>query len=295
MVTASRFQGIFTALITPFHDGKVDERAFAELIDWQVSEGVQGIVPCGTTGESPTLTHEEHQRVVELAVEVAAGRVLVIAGAGSNATEEAIAFTRHAKRVGADAVLQVSPYYNKPTQEGLYQHFEAIAECADIPNILYNIPGRSGVDIADATMARLASLSNIIGVKDATGDLARVSTLRAKAGKDFVLLSGEDMTTVGFNAMGGQGCISVTSNVAPAQCAAIQKACLAGDYKKALTLHEALVPLHRALFLETNPIPVKYAMHRLGRCSGEIRLPLTLPKEETREHIHAALMSAGLL
>ena len=253
MTDATTLKGVYTALITPFKDGKVDEQGFADFVSWQISEGVHGLVPCGTTGESPTLTPEEHKRVVEVCVEAAAGRVPVMAGTGSNATEEAIDFTRHAKEAGADMALVVAPYYNKPTQEGLYQHYRAVQEIG-LPVIIYNIPGRSAVNITDDTLARLAELPHIIGVKDATGDLARVSTLRHLTGDSLALISGEDMTAVGFNAQGGQGCISVTANAAPARCAAIQKATLNGNYTEARQLHEQLVPLHQAMFAETSPI-----------------------------------------
>lgn len=286
--------GLYTALITPFANGTVDEKAFLSFIEWQIAEGVDGIVPCGTTGESPTLSHEEHKRVVELAVKAAGGRVKVMAGTGSNATSEAIEFTQHAKKAGADSVLVVAPYYNKPTQEGLYQHFKAVAESADIPNIIYNIPGRSVINIADETLARLAKLPNIAGIKDATGDLARVSTLRHLVGDRLALLSGEDMTAVGFNAMGGVGCISVTSNIMPKACARIQHLCFEEKFREALALHDPLVPLHQALFCETNPIPVKWAAHRMGKCGPEIRLPLTEASETAKQKIDAALQALGL-
>lgn len=289
MLKPENIRGLFTALITPFKDGGVDARAFEELVEWQISQGVHGLVPCGTTGESPTLSHEEHKQVVEICIKVAAGRVPVMAGAGSNSTVEAIEFTRHAEKVGAALTLQVSPYYNKPTQEGLYQHFKAIHDASGIPMIIYNIPGRSVVNITDDTLARLAELPRVAGIKDATGDLARVSTLRAKVGDRLALLSGEDMTTVGFNAMGGQGLISVTSNITPRQCADIQNACLASDYKKALQIHETLVPLHTALFAETNPIPVKFAAKLIGKCNGEIRLPLVAPSRAVQEQLASLL------
>lgn len=287
-------RGLFTALVTPFKDGRVDEAAFQALVQWQVEQGVQGVVPCGTTGESPTLSHDEHRRVVELAVEAAAGRCVVMAGTGSNSTAEAIELTQHAKKAGADCVLVVSPYYNKPTQGGLYEHFKAVAAAADLPNIIYNIPGRSVVNITDETLAKLAKIPNIAGIKDATGDLARVSTLRQLVDDTFALLSGEDMTAVGFNAQGGQGCISVTSNVAPALCAQVQKRCLEGDYKAALAAHDRLVSLHKAMFVETNPIPVKYALAKIGRSTEEMRLPLTPASPETRASVDAALAALGL-
>jgi len=287
-------RGLFTALVTPFKDGRVDEAAFQALVEWQVEQGVQGVVPCGTTGESPTLSHDEHRRVVELAVEAAAGRCVVMAGTGSNSTAEAIELTQHAKKAGADAVLVVSPYYNKPTQGGLYEHFKAIAQATDLPNIIYNIPGRSVVNITDETLAKLAKLPNIAGIKDATGDLARVSTLRQMVDRSFALLSGEDMTAVGFNAQGGCGCISVTSNIAPALCAQVQALCLEGDYQAALAVHDTLVPLHKAMFVETNPIPVKYALAKIGRGTEELRLPLVAASAETRAGIDAALAKLGL-
>jgi 4-hydroxy-tetrahydrodipicolinate synthase len=289
------FSGVYTALVTPFANGKIDEKSFQNLIEWQINEGIHGLVPCGTTGESPTLSHEEHKRVVELCIEAARGRVKVIAGTGSNSTEEAIAFTRHAKQAGADGVLLVAPYYNKPTQEGLYQHYRAIHDAVEIPMIIYNIPGRSVINISDETLARLAKLPNIVGVKDATGDLARVSTLRQKAGKDFIQLSGEDMTVVGFNAMGGVGCISVTSNVAPKACAQVQEATLKGDFVRALELHDKMVSLHQVMFCETNPIPVKYALSLMGKCSGEIRLPLVPPATENAEKIRKVLAELSLI
>lgn len=256
------FKGSITALITPFKEGQVDGRAYQKLVEWQIDQGTHGLVPCGTTGESPTLTHDEHKRVVELCIEAAAGRVPVIAGTGSNSTAEAVELTRHAKAAGADGVLVVTPYYNKPTQEGLYLHFKAIADCADIPILIYNIPGRSVVDMSVDTMARLFKLKNIVGVKDATANMARVSQQRAALGSDFVQLSGEDATALGFMAHGGQGCISVTANVAPALCAEFQLACLAGNFRLALQLQDRLMPLHEALFVESNPGPVKYSTLR---------------------------------
>ena len=244
------FQGSITAMITPFKHGKVDARAFQKLVEWQIDQGSHGLVPCGTTGESPTLTHDEHKRVVELCVEAASGRVPVIAGTGSNATAEAVELTRHAKTTGADGVLVVTPYYNKPTQEGLYLHFKAINDCADIPILIYNIPGRSVVDMSVDTMARLFKLSNIVGVKDATASMARASQQRAALGTDFIQLSGEDATALGFMAHGGLGCISVTANIAPALCAEFQLACLGGNFKHALEIQDRLMPLHDALFVE---------------------------------------------
>jgi 4-hydroxy-tetrahydrodipicolinate synthase len=289
------FSGLFTALVTPFKKGKIDEKAFQSFVDWQVKEGVHGVVPCGTTGESPTLTYEEHDRVIELCVEAVGGRAKVIAGTGSNSTDEAIRFTKHAKKAGADGALVVSPYYNKPTQEGLYRHYKAIAEAVNIPIIIYNIPGRSVINLTDETLARLSKLPNIVGVKDATGDLARVSTLRAAAGKKFCQLSGEDMTAVSFNAQGGVGCISVTSNVMPKRCAEIQNATLKGDFKRALELHDTLVPLHQAMFCETNPTPVKYAVSLLGRCAPELRLPLVMPGAESQKRVREAMKALKLI
>lgn len=288
-------RGIFTALVTPFSGGAVDARAFQSLVEWQIAEGIHGLVPVGTTGESPTLTQEEHCKVVELCVEAAAGRVPVMAGTGSNNTQEAIYFTQHAQKAGADAALVVAPYYNKPTQEGIYQHYKAVAAATDLPIIIYNIPGRSIINITDDTLARLAEIKNIVGVKDATGDLARVTTLRHKLGAEFIQLSGEDMTAHSFNAAGGVGCISVTSNVAPRLCATIQDACLAGDYAKARDLQNNLVSLHNAMFCETSPGPVKYALSLLGKCAADVRLPLVEPGDDSKKHIRAAMAATGLL
>lgn len=288
------FQGSITALITPFKSGKLDEKAFQGLVDWQIGQGTHGLVPVGTTGESPTLTHEEHKRVVELCIEAAAGRVPVIAGTGSNSTVEAIALTRHAKEAGADGALVVTPYYNKPTQEGLYLHFKAINDAVDIPIVIYNIPGRSIVDMSVETMARLAKLANIVGVKDATANMARVSQQRAAMGPNFVQLSGEDATALGFMAHGGQGCISVTANVAPALCSEFQLACLGGNFKRALEIQDQLMPLHDALFVESNPAPVKYAAEKLGLCASETRLPLAPMSEASRAKVDAALRQVGL-
>jgi 4-hydroxy-tetrahydrodipicolinate synthase len=289
------FTGSFTALITPFRNGDLDEPAFRRLVEWQISEGTHGLVPVGTTGESPTLSHVEHKRIVELTVEVVNKRVPVIAGAGSNATSEAIDFTRHAAKVGASAVLVVTPYYNKPTQEGLYRHYKAISDSVDIPIVIYNIPGRSVVDMTVETMARCFALKNVVGVKDATANLARASQQRAAMGPQFNMLSGEDATALGFMAHGGHGCISVTSNVAPRLCADFQNACLKGDYKTALTLQDRLMPLHDALFCEANPGPVKYAASRLGLCEAETRLPLAPIAEASKKIVDAALASVGLI
>lgn len=289
------FKGSFTALITPFHNGAVDEDAFRELVEFQVRSGTHGLVPVGTTGESPTLTHDEHNRVVELCVKQVAGRIPVMAGAGSNSTAEAIELVRHAKSVGATAALVVTPYYNKPTQEGLYRHYKAINDAVDLPVFIYNIPPRSVIDMSVATMARLAALPNIIGVKDATANLARVSQQRAAMGQGFIQLSGEDATALGYMAHGGHGCISVTANIAPRLCADFQNACLAGDYARALQIHDRLMPLHDALFVETSPAPVKYAAERLGLCaSSEVRLPLAPASEAARRVVDEALVKAGI-
>lgn len=287
-------KGSIPALITPLRNGAVDEAAFRKLVSWQIAEGSHGLVPCGTTGESPTLSHEEHMRVVEICVEEANGRVPVIAGAGSNATEEAIALTRHAKKVGADAVLSVTGYYNKPSQEGIYRHFAAIADAVDIPIILYNIPGRAIVDISVETMARLSKVANIIGVKDATGNLARPTRERAACGRNWRLLSGQDDTALGYMAHGGHGCISVTAIVAPRLCAEFQHACMKGDFKSARVLQDRLMPLHDALFVEPSPAPVKYAGSLLGLCTDEVRLPLIPATDNARAVVRAAMASAGI-
>jgi len=290
-----RLRGSITALITPFKNGEFDEPAFKRLVDWQIAEGTDGLVPVGTTGESPTLSHKEHMRVVELCVETARGRVPVIAGAGSNSTREAIELTRHAKQVGADAALSVAPYYNKPTQDGLYRHFAAIAEAIDLPIVLYNIPGRSIVEISVETMARLAQIPNIVGVKDATGNLVRASRDRGELPKSFVRLSGDDGTALGFNAHGGVGCISVTSNVAPRACAEFQDACTAGHYDKALAIQDRLMELHDALFCEASPAPTKYAASLLGLCEEEVRLPIVPMTGKGRETVRSAMVTAKLL
>ncbi|MEP2829222.1 4-hydroxy-tetrahydrodipicolinate synthase [Parvibaculum sp.] len=289
------FKGSFVALITPFKGGKVDEAAFVKLVEWQIEQGTHGLVPCGTTGESPTLSHDEHKRVVELCIETARGRVPVIAGAGSNNTVEAIELTAFAKEAGADAVLSVTGYYNKPSQEGIYQHFKAVNDAVDIPIILYNIPGRTIVDISLETMTRLFALKNIVGVKDATANLVRVSQQRQMMGADFCQLSGEDATALGFNAHGGVGCISVTANIAPALCAEFQQATLAGDFAKALEIQDRLMPLHTALFLDPNPAPAKYAAKLLGFCENELRLPLVPASSGTEEKVRSAMQHAGLL
>lgn len=289
------FKGAYTALITPMRDGVVDEAAFQKFVDWQIREGIHGLVPVGTTGESPTLSHEEHMRVVDLCIEAADKRVPVIAGAGSNSTAEAIGFVEHAKTSGADGALVVCPYYNKPNQEGLYQHYKALNDAVDIPIIIYNIPGRSVIDMSVDTMARLFKLPNIAGVKDATADLTRPSLQRAAMGPQFNQLSGEDGTALGFNAHGGHGCISVTSNIAPALCSEFQNVCLSGDYVRALELQDKLMPLHHALFTDTSPGPVKYGAELLGLCSAEVRLPLVPIREETKAVVRDAMNHAGLL
>jgi 4-hydroxy-tetrahydrodipicolinate synthase len=289
------FSGSIVALITPFRDGVFDEAAYRALIDWQVAEGTQGIVPCGTTGESPTLDHAEHRRVVEVCIEHVAKRVPVIAGTGSNATAEAIALTRHAASAGADAALVVTPYYNKPTQEGLYQHFKAVAEAADIPIVIYNIPGRSVIDLAVDTMARLAELPNVVGVKDATADLTRPIRTRLAIAKPFCQLSGEDGTAISFLAAGGHGCISVTANVAPRLCAEMHVAWAQGQVREAMALQDRLMPLHTALFCESNPVPVKYAVSLLNRCLPDVRLPLAPLAESSRRRVEEAMVAVGLL
>ena len=292
------FQGSIPALVTPFTDsGAVDEAAFAAHVEWQIAEGSTGLVPVGTTGESPTLSHAEHKRVVELCVEAAKKRVPVTAGAGSNNTSEAIELAQHAEAVGADALLVVTPYYNKPTQKGLFAHYGAIADAVKLPIFIYNIPGRSVIDMSPETMGKLArAYKNIVGVKDATGKLERVSDQRITCGADFIQLSGEDATALGFNAHGGVGCISVTANAAPKLCAEFQVATLAGDYKKALEYQDRLMPLHKAIFIEPGLCGVKYALSKLGRMSRTVRLPL-LPTLEpaTEAAIDAALKHAGLL
>jgi 4-hydroxy-tetrahydrodipicolinate synthase len=290
-----KLRGSITALVTPFKDGAVDEEAFRAHVNWQIENGTHGLVPVGTTGESPTLSHKEHERVVEICVEEAQGRVPVIAGAGSNSTQEAIAFSRHGEKVGAEALLIVTPYYNKPTQEGLYQHFKAINDAVGIPILIYNIPGRSVIDMSVDTMARLYELKNIAGVKDATANVARTSLQRQAMGPDFIQLSGEDATALGFMAHGGHGCISVTSNVAPRQCSEMQESCLKGDYAAALTMQDRLMPLHTSLFIETNPSPTKYALSILGRMSDEVRLPMIPVSEGTRKAVRSAMVHAGLI
>ncbi len=295
MTAKTSFRGSFTALVTPFKNGALDEKAFRELVDWQIVEGTHGLVPVGTTGESPTLSHEEHGQVVEWCVDQAKGRVPVVAGTGSNSTREAVSLSRHAEEAGVDAVLVVTPYYNKPTQEGLYQHFKAINDAIGIPIIIYNIPPRSVIDMSVDTMQRLFELKNIIGVKDATANMARVSQQRAVCGPEFNQLSGEDITALGFNAHGGHGCISVTSNVAPRLCAEFQAACQRGDFVAALKLQDKLAPLHINLFVETSPAPVKYAMSLIGKCSDEVRLPMVPASENARTAVREAMVHAGLI
>jgi 4-hydroxy-tetrahydrodipicolinate synthase len=295
MTAKTSFRGSFTALVTPFKNGSVDEAAFRALVDWQIAEGTDGLVPVGTTGESPTLSHDEHKRVVEWCVDQTGKRVPVIAGAGSNSTKEAVELAQHAEQAGADAVLIVTPYYNKPTQEGLYQHYKAINDAIGIPIIIYNIPARSVIDMSVDTMARLFDLKNIAGVKDATANVVRVSQQRAAMGPGFNQLSGEDATALGFMAHGGHGCISVTSNVAPRLCGAFQDACLKGDYAGALTIQDKLMPLHTALFIETNPAPAKYALSLLGKCADTVRLPMVPLAEKTRTVVRDAMVHAGLL
>jgi 4-hydroxy-tetrahydrodipicolinate synthase len=289
------FRGSIPALVTIFRDEALDEHAFLDFVRWQVGEGSHALVPCGTTGESATLTSAEHRRVIELAVEGAGGRVKVIAGCGSNNTVHAIELTRAAKDAGADAALHVPPYYNRPNQEGIYAHLAAIAEAVDIPIILYNVPARTITDISVETMARLAKIANVIGVKDATGNLARVSAQRAACGEDFIQLSGNDDMALGFSAMGGTGCISVTANVAPRLCAEFQNACLSGSWKEALSFQDKLYPLHAALFTDASPGPVKYALGRVRpEFRSDLRLPMTPPSQASRKAVDEALAFAGL-
>jgi 4-hydroxy-tetrahydrodipicolinate synthase len=287
--------GSIPALVTPFKDGAVDMATLEALVDWQIAEGSTGLVPVGTTGESPTLSHEEHEAVIEAVVRFAAGRVPVIAGAGSNNTAEGIRLIRHAEAVGADAALVVTPYYNKPTQAGLIAHYTALHDCCGLPIVIYNIPGRSVVDMTPETMGQLARLPRIIGVKDATGKIERVSMQRAACGAEFIQLSGEDATALGFNAHGGTGCISVTANVAPRACAEFQAATLRGDYAAALAWQDRLMPLHEAIFLEPGLAGAKYGLSLLGRCSPAVRLPLVELTAGTKARIRAAMEVAGLL
>jgi 4-hydroxy-tetrahydrodipicolinate synthase len=294
-MTATRFRGSMTALVTPFRGGAVDEDGFRSLVEWQIESGTTGLVPVGTTGESPTLTHDEHKRVVEICIDQTKGRIPVIAGAGSNNTVEAVDFAKHAEAAGADAVLVVTPYYNKPTQEGMYQHFKAVNDAIGIPIIIYNIPPRSVVDMSVDTMKRLYELRNIAGVKDATANVGRVSQQRHALGPDFIQLSGEDMTALAYNAAGGHGCISVVSNVAPALCAELQNTSLAGDYAAALTVQDRLVPLHDAIFMEPGLAGAKCGLALLGRGTEDIRLPLLPVTAKAKEAVRAAMVHAGLL
>jgi 4-hydroxy-tetrahydrodipicolinate synthase len=289
------FKGSIPALVTPFRDGKVDEKAFVDFVNWQIQQGSHALVAVGTTGESPTLSHEEHEHCIEIVVRTAAGRVPVIAGAGSNNTDESVRLMQFAKKVGADAALVVTPYYNKPNQRGLYHHYKALHDAVDLPILIYNIPGRSVIDMSPATMGQLAKLPRIVGVKDATGDVTRVSEQRMTCGPDFMQISGEDASALGFNAHGGVGCISVVANIAPRLCAEFQEATLAGDYAKALHYQDRLMPLHRACFAEPNPAPTKYALALLGRCSEEVRSPLVTLEDVTKKKMRAALEHAGLI
>lgn len=288
------FKGSFVALITPFRKGKVDEKAFGDFVEWQIAQGTHGLVPVGTTGESPTLSHDEHKRVVEICIEAAHGRVPVMAGAGSNSTDEAIELAQHAEEAGADATLIVTPYYNKPSQAGLYAHYKAIHDATKIPIFIYNIPPRCVIDMSVETMAALSKLPRIRGVKDATGDLLRPLRQRAASGTKFCQLDGDDASAIAFNAHGGSGCISVTGNIAPKLVAQMQEASLAGDHAKAMAIQEKLLPLHSVLFIEASPGPVKYAAELLGICSGEVRLPLVAPTKETQAKVKAVVKALGL-
>jgi 4-hydroxy-tetrahydrodipicolinate synthase len=289
------FRGVFPALVTPFRNGTVDEAAFVRLVERQIAGGVHGLVPVGTTGETATLSHEEHRRVVELCVQTAAGRVPVIAGAGSNSTEEAIELVGHAKQVGADAALVVTPYYNRPSQEGLYAHYKAINDAVELPVIIYNVPSRTSVDIANETLARLSKLPNMVGIKDATGDLVRASMQRLTCGEDWVMLSGDDGTALGYMAHGGHGCISVTANVAPEHCAAFFNDALGGQWQGALYGQDRLIRLHKALFADASPAPTKFALAHLGLCSEEARLPIVACSEAARAEVLAAMRDAGVI
>lgn len=289
------FRGVIPALVTPFRDGAVDEKAFVALVERQIAGGVHGLVPVGTTGETSTLSHDEHRRVVELCVRTAAGRVPVIAGAGSNSTEEAIELVRHAKTVGADAALVVTPYYNRPSQEGLYAHYAAINDAVQLPVLVYNVPGRTSVDISNEVLGRLSVLPNIVGIKDATGDLTRATMQRLVCGSDWVMLSGDDPTALGYMAHGGHGCISVTANVAPDLCATFYNAALSGDWKTALYWQDRLVNLHKALFTDASPAPTKFAMAHLGLCQEDVRLPIVRASEASREAVLDAMRDAGVI
>lgn len=290
------FQGSMPALVTPFRNGKVDEKAFVALVERQVAAGTHGLVVAGTTGEASTLSHDEHEAVVELCVKTSAGRVPVIAGTGSNSTDEAVSLLQHAKSVGAHAALIVNPYYNRPTQDGVYAHYKTLNEAVQLPIFVYNVPGRTGSDMQPELIGRLAKLPNIIGIKDASGDVARVARHTALAGKDFIQISGEDGNAVGFNALGGVGCISVTANVAPYQCAAMQNATLKGDYAEARRINDTLARLHRAMFLEASPAPAKYALSLLGLCTDDVRLPLVaVQSADVKKEIEVAMKEAGVL
>lgn len=289
------FKGVFTALVTPFRDGEVDEDAFVALVERQISDGVHGLVPVGTTGETPTLSHEEHRKVVELCVKTSGGRVPVIAGAGSNSTAEAIELVQHAKAVGADAALVVAPYYNKPSQEGIYRHYEAINDAVQLPVVLYNVPSRTIVDIAHDTVVRLSKLPNIVGIKDATGDIGRANLQRVDCGEGWTMLSGDDPSALGYLAQGGHGAISVTSNVAPKEMAALFNAALSGDWPKALYWQDRLIKLHRALFLDASPSPTKFAMAHLGQCTEDVRLPIAPCADAVRPQVLSAMRDAGLI
>jgi 4-hydroxy-tetrahydrodipicolinate synthase len=294
-MTFPLFKGVFTALITPFKGGQLDESAFVALVERQIVSGVHGLIPVGTTGETATLTHDEHRRVVELCVQTARGRVPVIAGAGSNSTHEAIELVAHAKWVGADAALVVTPYYNRPSQEGLYRHYAAINDAVQLPVLVYNVPARTSIDISNETLARLSALPNVVGIKDATSDMTRVSQQRLGCGEDWVMLSGDDPTALGYIAHGGHGCISVTANVAPAQCAAFYEACLAGQFDAAREMQDRLIGLHKALFLDASPSPTKFAMAQLGLCEADVRLPIAPCAQAVRPAILEAMRIAGVL
>ena len=289
------FKGSIPALVTPFADGKIDEKALRDLVDWHVAEGSHGLVAAGTTAESPTLSYEEHEAVVEIVVDQAAGRIPVIAGAGSNSTDEAIHFSQHAARAGADGLLIVTPYYNKPNQAGMVAHYTAIHDASTLPILVYNIPSRSVVDVTPATMAQIAKLERVVGVKDATGDVSRTSDQRLACGEDFVQLSGNDEISLGVNAHGGVGCITTVGNIAPRLCAQMQEACLAGDFATARTIHDRLFPLFRAAFIEPNPVPTKYALSLMGRCRADVRLPLVEASDATKDTMRKALEAVGLL
>lgn len=289
------FRGVMPALVTPFRDGAVDEKAFVALVERQIAGGVHGLVPVGTTGETATLSHDEHRRVVELCVQTAAGRVPVIAGAGSNSTAEAIELVAHAKQIGADAALVVTPYYNRPSQEGLYAHYKAINDAVQLPVLVYNVPGRTSVDISNEILARLAQLPNIVGIKDATGDLTRASFQRLMCGEDWVMLSGDDPTALGYMAHGGHGCISVTANVAPEACARFYDDALGGRWPAALDAQDRLVRLHKALFADASPAPTKFALAHLGLCAEDVRLPIVPCSEPARAEVLAAMRDAGVI